>query len=288
VSTRAWAPDLPPRRSIRLGAQGEVVVREAPGPPGAETVVLIHGLTATADLNWFACIEPLSKHFRVLTIDNRGHGEGIRTRRFRLDDCADDIAALISAEATRAILVGYSMGGAIAQLVCLRHRSVVIGAVLCASQASFPRRGLQRITYKVLSGASFLARVAPELLRPVAVGRSHANGDPDSPRQVWARSELRRNDVVALLQAPYALSRFDSSGWLQGLDVPTAVVVTTQDAVVSPRNQRELAQRLADASVFEAPGGHGIFVEDPEQFVPVLVAACLDVGRRARTGGSGE
>jgi 3-oxoadipate enol-lactonase len=46
------------------------------GPVGAPTLILLHGWTATADLNFFMCYRALSEHFRVIAIDHRGHGRG--------------------------------------------------------------------------------------------------------------------------------------------------------------------------------------------------------------------
>src|SRR3954449_7851087 len=94
------APPLPPGRTVELPGRGTTFVRELPGPPGAPTVVLLHGWTATADLNFYTCYDALGEHFRVLAFDHRGHGRGIRSRRrFRLEDCADDVAELLDAEA---------------------------------------------------------------------------------------------------------------------------------------------------------------------------------------------
>ena len=81
--------------------------------------MLLHGWTATADLNWFMCYEQLGEHFRVIALDHRGHGRGIRTKRqFKLSDCADDAAALADQLGIEKFIpVGYSMGGTVAQLV---------------------------------------------------------------------------------------------------------------------------------------------------------------------------
>ena len=88
-------PDLPPGRHIHLPGRGTTYIREMPGPEGAPVVVLLHGWTATADLNFFTCYEELARHFRVIAVDHRGHGRGIRTSQpFRLSDCADDVASL--------------------------------------------------------------------------------------------------------------------------------------------------------------------------------------------------
>ena len=84
-------------RRIELPGRGTTFVREVPGPPGAPTVLLLHGWIASGGLNWFTTFEPLGEHFRVLAIDHRGHGRGIRSwRRFTLADCADDAADLLA------------------------------------------------------------------------------------------------------------------------------------------------------------------------------------------------
>ena len=90
-------PELPPGRSIELPGRGTTFIRELPGPEqpseqengsaGAPTVLLLHGWTASADLNWFAVYRALGEHYRVVALDHRGHGRGIRSRKvFRLDD----------------------------------------------------------------------------------------------------------------------------------------------------------------------------------------------------------
>src|SRR6266851_2774754 len=89
---------VPGGRWVELPGRGTTFVREVLGPQGAPTVVLLHGLGATGALNWFSVFEPLGARFRVLAIDQRGHGRGIRsTHRFRLADCADDVVALADA-----------------------------------------------------------------------------------------------------------------------------------------------------------------------------------------------
>src|SRR5262245_45927584 len=91
-------PPIPLGRRVELPGRGTTFVREVGGPVGAPTVLLLHGLAASGGLNWFQAFEPLSRHFRVVAVDHRGHGRGIRSwRRFRLADCADDAAAVLDA-----------------------------------------------------------------------------------------------------------------------------------------------------------------------------------------------
>ena len=104
---------VPLGRRVDLPGRGTTFVREAGSPSAPFTVLLVHGWLASAGLNWAASFEPLGEHFRVVAADLRGHGRGIRTRRrFRLEDCADDLGALVDELGCGpVIVVGYSMGG---------------------------------------------------------------------------------------------------------------------------------------------------------------------------------
>ena len=132
---KRWEPALPPGRWVELPDEGRLFVREIAGPPGAATLILLHGWTATSDLNWFPSFRSLGTRFHVVAFDHRGHGRGLRTRRrFRLTDCADDAAEVATALGIeRFVAVGYSMGGAVATLLWQRHRARVDGLVLCAT-----------------------------------------------------------------------------------------------------------------------------------------------------------
>ncbi len=154
---------LPPGRAVHLPGRGTTWVHEQAGPPGAPTLVLLHGWTATGGLNWCACFEPLAEHFRVVSVDHRGHGRGIRSRRrFRLEDCADDAVAVADALGIDTFIpVGYSMGGPIAQLVWRRHPDRVDGLVLSATSRNFRGRPVERAFFPVLMGLSAAARVTP-------------------------------------------------------------------------------------------------------------------------------
>src|SRR5580704_3957404 len=127
--------ETPVTHLVELPGRGTTRVWECAGPRDAETLVLIHGVTFTAELNWRRVLEPLGRHFRVIAADLRGHGDGIRAgSRFRLEDCADDVAALAEAlDISRFVAVGYSMGGMVAQLLYLRHAPLLSGLVLCAT-----------------------------------------------------------------------------------------------------------------------------------------------------------
>jgi pimeloyl-ACP methyl ester carboxylesterase len=258
-------------------------VREVQGPPGAPTLMLLHGLGATADLNWFPSFDALGRHFRVLALDHRGHGQGIRVgTRFRLADCADDVPALADVMGVdRFIAVGYSMGGPIAQLTWYRHRDRVAGLVLCATSRNFRGGPGERAAFSLLPGLAVAAGVAPPGVRRQMMRRLATARVDDPPARRWAMRELRRGDPASLAAAAVALGRFSSHEWIGQVDVPTAVVLTTRDQAVPPHRQQKLADAIPGATVHPVDGDHLVCALGARRFVPVLERACIDVAARA-------
>jgi pimeloyl-ACP methyl ester carboxylesterase len=240
--------------------------------------MLLHGLSATAGLNWVWAFEPLGRHYRVIAIDHRGHGRGIATRRFRLADCADDVAALASVLGIDAVIpVGYSMGGPIAQLMWHRHRSLVRGMVLCATARNF--RGSPRDVgpWSVFPFITAGIRTTPPFARRAVMARMIDRRLPQFPEREWVLDELYRNDPAAIAEAAAALNRFSSHDWIGDVDVPTAVVVTQRDGVVPPHRQYKLAESIPGARVVPVNGDHSVCVSAPGLFVPALQSAIAAV-----------
>ncbi|MDX1648470.1 MAG: alpha/beta fold hydrolase [Myxococcota bacterium] len=272
---------------IELPGHGRTVVRDIPGPEGAPAVMLLHGLGATGRLNWGPCFRPLSAHFRVLSLDHRGHGRGLRTRRFRLEQCADDVAAAAAARGVgRFVAVGYSMGGPIASLAWRRHPDRVAGLVLCATARHFLPRGAARAARAVLPPAAGYARLAPGRAQERLLQRMLARVEHPELRE-RIHQEFAGHDPRSIVQATHALSGFSSHDWIGQVDVPTAVIVTTRDELVPPTRQRKLAASIPGAEVFEVDGDHAACVARADRFVPALLEACLGVAHRAGLTGEG-
>ena len=279
---------LPPIRVVRLPGRGTTVVREWPGPPGAPTVVLVHGLTLTADLNWSGVLPILGQHFRVIAFDQRGHGRGVNpVRSFRLEDCADDIVVLADAlGAERFMVVGYSMGGLVAQLLWRRHPHLIDGLVLCSTARNFRGTPLENLMAMALPTVALLTSVTLPLswLGAHALGATMLGHVRDAATREWAWAEMARTRLPTAVAAVSAVADFTSHDWIDGVDVPTAVVITTDDRLVAASRQRRLARAIPGAVVYEIAGGHGVFLNAPEQFAAAVSAACVAVTRAAADG----
>ncbi|CAN5666407.1 hypothetical protein BH24ACT15_BH24ACT15_04730 [soil metagenome] len=291
---------LPPAHIVALPGRGEIFYRDQPAPsPDAPTVVLLHGWMATADLNWFTVYRPLGSFARIIAPDHRGHGRAVRhSQPFRLSDVADDVAELLHhLDTGPVIIVGFSMGGPVAQLLWQRHPDLVAGVVMCSTAAHFAFGPLLGAHWRLMSLYQLGSRLLPRLwlerallaqmtgVLPVrlvqSVGPDVAHMEPLLP---WIVGEIARGDVEDVSEAGRELGRFDSRGWVGGMDRPAAVLVTTHDRLIPPSSQLELAGLLPDALVLEVQADHDAAAAVPDEFAAALVAAvrfvwdrCADV-----------
>ena len=273
---------LPPGRLIEIPGRGQTFISEVHGPDNAPTLILLHGWTATADLNWFTCFEELGKHFNVVALDHRGHGQGIRSRSsFRLEDCADDVVALADALGINTFIpVGYSMGGTIAQLIWKQHEHRVNGLVLCSTAPIFAKSREERLGFLGLTGLAAIARFTPTQTVDWITEQVYLQRKSEGMDQ-WALDEMSGHDWRQILEAGKEIGSFNSLKWLPSVDVPTSVVITTQDQVIPPERQQRLLDLLKDVDVHLVDGGHNAIYTEQRTYVPKLVAACTSVYQRA-------
>jgi len=267
---------LPPGRSVTLPGRGTTFVREIHAGTGRPTVVLLHGWAATADLNWALAYEALGEHADVVALDHRGHGRGLRgDARFTLEACADDVAAVLDELGTGpAVVVGYSMGGPIGQLVWRRHRGRVAGLVLCSTAAHFCDGNRDRALFAAAGSAALVARAGPTRAAGHAVSSAVVRR-----RELPAAlaEQVAGHDWATVFQAARALGRFDARRWLRHVDVPVGLITTLTDQVVPTRRQLAMAGALRPVHHAVLRGGHGVCLRSGSGFVDALVRTCRAV-----------
>lgn len=267
---------------MELPGRGTTFARDS-GPvarrPDAPVVLLLHGWGATADLNWFPAYRRLASRYRVVALDHRGHGRGIRPMNgiVELADCADDAIALLDVLGIeQAVVAGYSMGGAVAQLTWQRHRERVAGLVLCSTARHFQAGPVTDLWYRSYTPLAHVAHAIRGPAQALVRWRVHQRVEGDQ-QAVWMRSELLRVSPAGLLSAMRSVGRFRSNGWIGDVDVATSVVITTGDRTVPSRNQRALAQAIPGATTHEVVGPHDSIASQPQTYIPALLAAFHDV-----------
>ncbi|MEH6549124.1 MAG: alpha/beta hydrolase [Pseudomonadales bacterium] len=253
--------------------------------PGKPTLLLLHGMIASSGLNWFRLFPALSEHFNIIAPDLRGHGRSLRgKRRFTINRCAHDMAALLDQLDTGpVIVVGYSMGGAVAQKLWKKHPDKVAGLVLTATAYKARMgRNEQLVALPIFAAFVGMGRMSEifnhlprgliKRLLPALADQLHED------ERRWALDELRRTSLRVVLETAREMAFHDASDWIDEIDVPTAVLVTQQDKVIEPSHQEEMAELIASANLFSYDGGHA-GCTDPV-YGEALTQACLDVARR--------
>jgi pimeloyl-ACP methyl ester carboxylesterase len=277
---------IPPGRMVELPGRGSTYVTDTPGPsPDAPTLVLLHALGCTGLLTWFPAIEPLSRRFRVVTLDLRWHGQGIKSEEFSLADCADDVGALIEVlELEHVLVAGYSMGSIVAQRVWRQHADQISGLVLCATTDRFQMNLGERFFFTSMGAAMLGLRTVSQSRTAVHASRVAATALDIEPRDIeeWALAELRSTSPWAVAEAIAALGRHHSRPWLGQIDVPTAVVVNRHDHVIAPARQLAVARAIPGATIHDIDAGHAACALQTETFVPSFVEACATVNARRR------
>ncbi|MGD9893894.1 MAG: alpha/beta fold hydrolase [Dehalococcoidia bacterium] len=240
-----------------------------------EPLLLLTGFATHLSI-WRSLLATLTASFRVVTLDNRGMGrsamsEAVTTTRQMADDA---VAVLDALGIDRAHVLGWSMGGMIAQELALACAQRVDRLVLLASVArahpTFERwltamtQGYRQVEAGALEAAAFHLSMLPWLYSPAFMARldavetivQHALADrfPPTAAGVAAQAEACRRHTTG-----------DILDRLPAITTPTLVLVGAED-IVTPRSYAEqLVDAIATARLQVIDGGgHGVALEAPE------------------------
>jgi pimeloyl-ACP methyl ester carboxylesterase len=230
--------------------EGQDIYYEDSGGKGM-ALLLCHGFFF--DQAMFAAqVAALSPTYRVIRLDLRGFGEtGWDGRPFSLWDCARDALLLLDRlKIQDAVVGGMSMGGFIAQRMALLKPDRMKGLVLLSTSArtedAAAKAGLNQIAqlWSPSTIDAVLQRLAGSIL------------GPGTPWESWI-SRWRRIPKTALVAAMQALvSRESLEGRLQELSCRALVLHGSEDTLIPIPVARDLAQKLAHASLVEIRGAH--------------------------------
>jgi len=217
-------------------------------------LLLIHG-AGGSHLDWPPQLRRFD-HLGTCAVDLPGHGRSEPPARSTVGDYADHVLQLVDLlGVSNIVLVGHSMGGAVALSIALRQPAQVSALVLVATGARL------RVNEHLLTliGNNFDSAV--EHIETAAWG-------PDaSPEMVDRGSQLMlAGDPVAMHMDFLACNQFDVMHRLSSIQLPTLVLVGTDDRMTPPKYAHYLAEQIPRAELVVIAGtGHMLAMERPTQ-----------------------
>lgn len=282
-------PKLPPSRIVEVrAADGTRLHTEVFGPEDGYPIVLAHGITCAIPV-WHEQINDLSRDYRVIAYDHRGHGRSGVPRRsgYSLGHLAGDLDAVLAATlrpSERAVIAGHSMGGIAISSWADRyrhrvvHRADAVALINTTTGDLLEEINLLRVPRALAAGRSLAAR---RMIRTFGGAPLIRGAQPGSRWFVTMMAVGAGADpaVAKLIHDLFAATPAAGRGaWarvlvdemgprhidLTGLTVPTLVIGSTKDRLLPMCQARKIAEAAPNVvDLVEIPGGHCAILEHP-------------------------
>ncbi len=224
-----------------------------------KTAVLIHGLSEARQA-WSRQVAFLEPSMEVVTYDVRGFGTSpVGAANGTVKQLADDLAQIVSATcASPAWLIGFSMGGVIAQRFALDFPELAKGLVLIASSSTVGRAGIEFFQHRIEQAEKGL-----DALRPVNHEDARGCFSMGDEQLIAEYQQLRVGavgNVAGYLNAARAMLRLKDEAVtpeLGSIARPTLVLAGERDPYCPPRASEMIASAIPKAELVVIPGaGH--------------------------------
>lgn len=230
---------------------------------GQPALLFVHGAGGDHTI-WGEQLRELAKDFSVIALDLNGHGRSPAREGDGLQTYVEDVLAVLNAFAQPTVLVGHSMGGAIALSVALQHPQDLVGLGLVGTGARL------KVHPQILELCQTDFEKAVELVISWAFAEQ-----TDPALKDKAREQMRRNGQSALYRDFLSCSTFDVMNRLSEISVPTIVICGREDKLTPVKYSEYLQQNIPNAQLqIIERAGHMVMVEQPEAVTRVLKEFC--------------
>ena len=243
-----------------------------------EPLLLINGLGANLEM-WQPLVRVLAADRELIAFDLPGTGRSARPRwPLRMPQLARLVTELLDDLGYDQLdVLGYSLGGIVAQELAHRAPERIRRLVLCATTPGLPSMPPDPIvTALMLTPARYWNRQLAELIIPIIAGGRTAR-DPRVLRAGLERRLVQPPTALGYLYQLYALSGWSSHPWIRSVRHPALVLHGDHDPVVPLVNGRYLADALPNGRLEVVKGaGHLFLLDEPRSVAPALTAFLAD------------
>jgi 3-oxoadipate enol-lactonase len=240
-------------------------------------LLLLNGWSASGLVwpeSWLAHLE---EHHRVIRIDNRGSGwSRSAPHPFTIADMADDARDVLQAcQIDRAVVVGLSMGGMIAQELAMRHGGLVDRLVLAATRPPAPAYIAPRADmFRIMLSQPPQNMSLPEFFSATwaqTAGDGFASDDPAVMAEIAGQLTQRITPRSGVFNQARAIVAWHGAERLRRISAPTTVVHGERDPLIPAENGKRLAKLIPHAAYAPLPGiGHLVAHEAGDALLEVL------------------
>jgi len=241
---------------------------------GPDTLVLLHGLLFSHRM-FDAQVAGFQSRFRCIRMDFRGQGDSeVTDAGYDLDTLADDVVALIEhLDGGPVHLLGFSMGGMVAQRVALKRPELLRSLVLMNTSAE-PEPIYKRPRFALLNlAARFLGleKVAPKILPLLFSDRFIEDSACREERERWL-AMVTTNDRIGVSRAVRGVvSRKSILDRIDQIRLPTLIITADQDRATPEARARNLHERIAGSElIIIEDSGHMTVAEKPAEINQAL------------------
>ncbi len=233
-------------------------------------VVLIHGIGGD-HRDWLLQLNTLSKHFRVLAVDLRGHGLSSRAESYTMRDFASDIFKFIRVVCGgKAHVCGISMGGMVSLQLAVDYPQAVCSLTLVDTSACVDPETVKCVSAWV---RLYLQSGFEAYFEQLVKGVFHHRFVQENPSFIRNLKEIvSKRDLSSLIDVARGTANFDLRDKLGMIKQPTLIVHGENDTVIPLRQAYVLREGIPNVKlVVLKECGHAPIVEKPGEFNSLLL-----------------
>ena len=226
-------------------------------------VILIHGVGGDHQAHLRNVVQPLSKNFKTVALDCRGHGQSDKPAEFTIEDHANDILGIMDHFGfEKAHLLGVSMGSYIAQLVAITAPDRIDKLILTVTKSNGLTSSIQRLfkeNEKQITGLDMhktILKLLKYMVYDTELMKNHLEifETKLSPEQFNAANK--------------AIGAFDFRKELSKIKAKTLVISGKHDGLNPPEDGKEVALLIKGATFVEMQySGHAPMFEEPNTYI---------------------
>ena len=247
-------------------------------------MVLLHGHGNEAHL-WDDFVPAVAEHYRVLAVDQRGHGDSDwdAEGRYHPEDMADDLERILAYfEIDRFVLIGFSMGGRVSMVFAGRHPERLAGLVLVDIAPELDARGTSRIGQEMSEQRAPVFTSIEEYARLLSL--NYPAGQPAALQRMAKYALKQRDDDLWELKmdpklrgdrpddddAKKAEEAFKQQQWdaLAKIQCPTLVVRGAASDILAPDTADKMVDEVLQNGMLEVvpQAAHSVATDNPKGF----------------------